>query len=244
MTSVLVEEFSMSRSHAAAVGFAVLLAASPAAAQHADFTTPVVSSEPDNVSSSTPHGCAPNMTTDLGACSVGCGGGTQAVQWSDGCGNSGVFSQACNAAACPTPPVSVCPATTLDLYTSLNFYCANTPSPASGSTCKNGYVEWSVPPLNTGVTTGVYTADLRGLGNGMQTEDFSFFVTLYCDPTTSATVFQTYGLDGQTLLTSTSRSNYGGGSGNSLSSDGRTIYSSTSGNLLGGGGSAIAAQLR
>ncbi len=49
--------------------------------------------------------CTPSTTiTGYGACSVSCGGGTQAVYYSDSCGNSWTGSQGCNAQACACTP--------------------------------------------------------------------------------------------------------------------------------------------
>ena len=48
--------------------------------------------------------CTPNWTTtNVGACSVSCGGGTQTVTQSDGCGNTQQLTQSCNTQSCPPP---------------------------------------------------------------------------------------------------------------------------------------------
>jgi hypothetical protein len=85
-----------------AVLLALVLPAAPAAAQHADFTTPVLTAAPVNpITGSSGSTCRSTPTTSLGACSAACGGGVQAVTWSDGCGSGGAFDQVCNAQGCP-----------------------------------------------------------------------------------------------------------------------------------------------
>ncbi|MFY9288990.1 MAG: hypothetical protein WAO98_10875 [Alphaproteobacteria bacterium] len=60
-----------------------------------------------DVGSATCAVCTPNATTEYGACSATCGGGTQTVTVKDSCGNvTGSSSQTCNTTACP--PVEVC----------------------------------------------------------------------------------------------------------------------------------------
>lgn len=56
--------------------------------------------------------CVPsNQVTSYGGCSASCGGGSQTVNWSDGCGSNWTTTQACNTNACappPPPPPAAC----------------------------------------------------------------------------------------------------------------------------------------